>query len=164
MHSSICMLPNKINDLLQRKSVYTKEAGGKEGYVMIGNNMIMYEPAFDKTRQRNLTDNLTGNYQERVPMNSVFNDQNLEHMHYLQDQVSRNSMTKNFISTPIQYQALNLNVQPPRFINRLNSAMAVRGDDHLSQSRNEAINLCLDQKIETNRPLTSYVSDNYKTL
>ncbi len=65
--------------------MYTKEAGGKEGYVMIGNNMIMYEPAFDKTRQKNLTDNLTGNYQERVPMNSVFNDQNLEHMHYLQD-------------------------------------------------------------------------------
>lgn len=42
--------------------------------------------------------------------------------------------------------------------------MAVRGDDHLSQSRNEGINLCLDQKIETNRPLTSYVSDNYKAL
>lgn len=33
-----------------RKSVYTKESGGKEGYVMIGNNMIMYEPAFDKSR------------------------------------------------------------------------------------------------------------------
>lgn len=54
--------------------MYTKESGGKEGYVMIGNNMIMYEPAFDKNRQRNATDNLTGNYQERVPMNSVFND------------------------------------------------------------------------------------------
>jgi hypothetical protein len=42
--------------------VYTKEAGGKEGYLMIGNNMIMYEPAFDKSRQRYVTDNLTGEY------------------------------------------------------------------------------------------------------
>jgi hypothetical protein len=45
----------------------------------------MYEPAFDKSRQRNVTDNLTGHFQDRVPMNSVFNDQNLDHMQYLQN-------------------------------------------------------------------------------
>ncbi len=49
-----------INTALQRKSTFTKDAGGKEGYTMIGGNMIMYEPAFDKSRKKQLFDNMTG--------------------------------------------------------------------------------------------------------
>ncbi len=69
-------------------------------------------------------------------------------------------MGRNFTSEPVsQYNAQVLGIQgaQPRFINRLNSAMAVRQEEMCNMSRNEGIAMGLDDNKQFNRPQTSYV-------
>ena len=56
-----------------------KNATGQDGYTMIGNNCLMYEPKFDRQRPNiaNVQQQAQG---ESIQLKSIFNSQNLAHL------------------------------------------------------------------------------------